>query len=70
MPRKPPRRSLNDPERWKDESGALREALRAVAGRKGPPSDADSPPVRPFPGRKHKPLPGQLELVESEESSE
>jgi hypothetical protein len=38
----------------------------AKSGRKGPPSEADAPRATPLPGRKHKPLPGQLDLAGNE----
>jgi hypothetical protein len=44
-----------------DRSGLI-QALAALKGRRGAPSDDDRPPVTPAPGAKRKPLPGQLDL--------
>lgn len=43
-------------------SRAELETLKALAARKGKPTDADAPPLSTFPGPKAKPLPGQLVL--------
>ncbi len=40
----------------------LREATRALGLRKGMPTDDDRPPLSTFPGRRVKPLDGQLAL--------
>lgn len=62
MPRLP--LPFDDREAWRDESaGALRDALRlAREGERRQPTEDDCPPVRPFPGRKRKPIPGQLTI--------
>ena len=45
------------------EKKPLLEAQRlARKARKGKPTAADAPPVRPLPGRKPKVLPGQLDF--------
>jgi hypothetical protein len=54
--RRKPDREHSD---WKAVHGATQRALKA---RKGPASDADSPPPSTFPGRKAAPIRGQLEL--------
>jgi hypothetical protein len=41
---------------------SLLEATKLAKARKGKPTEADVPPVRPLPGRKPKVLPGQLDL--------
>jgi hypothetical protein len=43
-------------------SSGIAEAKRALRLRKGPPADGDRPPPTPFPGRKVKLIPGQLDL--------
>jgi hypothetical protein len=45
---------------------ALTETLRLLGLPKRKPTDADRPPVSTLPGRKVKPLPGQLELGQDE----
>lgn len=40
----------------------LREALRARRLAKRTPTEADAPPPSTLPGKKVKPLPGQLDL--------
>lgn len=47
-------------------SPALAAARRALRLRKGPPTQDDTPPVRPFPGRKIRTLPGQLDFEGNE----
>ena len=43
------------------------DAVRiARTAKKGKPTDADAPLPTPLPGRKHKPLPGQLDLAGKE----
>jgi hypothetical protein len=53
-----------------DSTGApnagLRAAVRALKHEKRKPTDADRPPPTPFPGRRVKPLPGQLDLAGNE----
>jgi hypothetical protein len=40
----------------------MREALRALKQRPGKPTEDERPPPSVFPGRKHEPLPGQLDI--------
>ena len=44
------------------EQAHLREALRALRARRGPPTEADVPRVRPLPGKRIRLIPGQLDL--------
>jgi hypothetical protein len=54
-------RPLHDREAWRDESGALRDALRLARDcERRRPTEDECPPVRSFPGPKCKPIPGQL----------
>ncbi len=46
----------------KPDSPGIAAALRALRGRKGPATEGDRPPVSPAPGRKVKPIKGQLDL--------
>jgi hypothetical protein len=48
---------------WKQSRG-LTEALRARGLPKLKPSENDRPPVKPLPGPKLHPLPGQLSLAD------
>jgi hypothetical protein len=48
---------------WKQSRG-LTEALRARRLPKREPRDNDRPPVKPLPGPKARPLPGQLNLAD------
>jgi hypothetical protein len=41
-----------------------RRYASAEQGTSRKPTDADRPPLQTFPGKKHEPLPGQLELTE------
>jgi hypothetical protein len=56
---------------WQAEkSGGLRDALHLLAeAADRPPDDGDRPPASTLPGRKRKPLPGQLDLF-AEDSRE
>jgi len=49
-------------QRKKSERPAIREALRIKGLEQRKPTEADRPPIRPFSGRKSKPIPGQLTL--------
>lgn len=57
---KPERR--RDPSSGKMESAALYEARVASHAEKRKPTEADAPPVTPFPGKRTKPTPGQLDV--------
>jgi hypothetical protein len=48
---------------WKQSRG-LTEALRARTLPKGQPTEHDRPPVKPLPGPKARPVPGQLNLAD------
>jgi hypothetical protein len=48
--------------RARQKSAGLREALRALRLAKRAPTESDAPRPSTFPGRKMKPLPGQLDL--------
>jgi hypothetical protein len=44
----------------------ISEARRALNLRKGAPTDDDRPPPSVFPGKKNRPIPGQLDLFGGE----
>jgi hypothetical protein len=44
----------------KNPTSGLADALRALRMRPGAPTDADIPKPRPFPGKKVRPIRGQL----------
>lgn len=50
----------------KGTSPGLRDALSALKARRGKPGEHDRPRPTPFPGRKIKALPGQLDLEGNE----
>lgn len=53
---------LRNPVTGKLYSPSHRETLRALALPKRKPTEADAPPVTPFPGKRIKPTPGQLDV--------
>jgi hypothetical protein len=52
-----------DPRPEKPGLALARQALRLA---RRPADDSDRPPLKPFPGRKAKPLPGQLDMFGAE----
>jgi hypothetical protein len=50
-------------------TSGLADALHALKGRRGTPTDADRPRPKPFPGRKVRPIRGQLDFYGGEVGS-
>lgn len=51
-----------NPQSQRLESLAQYETRLALAAEKRKPTEADAPPVTPFPGKRIKPTPGQLDV--------